>query len=72
MLALTRTGEILSSVFSLNPPLALKDPPALKSTDAFGAWTSTLIGRTSTFELKPALSPAFTLGASTRIGFTST
>ena len=78
MLAFTRTGEILKSALSLNPPLALKDPPppTLKSTDAFGAATSTLTGRTSTLELKPAepLNPAFrfTLGASTRIGFTST
>jgi hypothetical protein len=78
MLAFTRTGEILRSALSLNPSLALNYPPplTLKSTDAFGAETSTLTGRTSTLELKPVepLNPAFrfTLGASTLIGFTST
>jgi hypothetical protein len=50
MLAFTRTGEILRSALSLNPPLALNYPPplTLKSTDAFGAETSTLTGFTST------------------------
>lgn len=78
MLAFTRTGEILKSALSLNPPLALIYPPpaTLKSIDAFGAETSNLTGRTSTLELKSAtpLNPAFrfTLGASTLIGFTST